>query len=129
VPHFKTVYKGQALNLGNGRIVSAKAGPADACTDQWICFYDCVSAGCGHWFTNSTHNYCQPLGVDRLGNSMNNRTSWIVNSGLWPYRVYDYTTCGGAEGFIGARTSGGMNPYWNDHIGSALPEPCYPIGC
>jgi hypothetical protein len=120
---------GQMLDVSTGVVSPADQKKLDACTDEWICFYDCTNNGCGHWFTNSSINGCQMMGYDRLGNWMGDRTSYIVNDGLWPFLVYDYYNCSGAVGTIYAHSQGAMDAYWNNHIGATKRDPCYPIGC
>jgi hypothetical protein len=114
---------GMQLNLATGVLSVADSYPQDPCGLTNLCFYDCANSGCGKWETYGNGNYaCRQMGVDRLGNSMNNRTSIIVNNSLRAFRVWDYTTCGQYSGdtsaYINPQSWGDMNSTWNNRIGS-----------
>jgi hypothetical protein len=100
---------GAALDLATGEVTTA-ALPAPLCGSGRICFYD-TSIGIRSYFASDTVTGCRDIPA-----SMDNKTSYIVNTSSRSWYVYLTGGCLGNSSYIYARSHGAMNSDWNNNI-------------
>ena len=100
---------GAAIDLATGQVTQA-ALPAPLCGSGHLCFYD-TSIGIVSYFASDTVTGCRDIPA-----SMDNKTSYIVNSSTHSWYVFVTGGCLGDSAYIYPLSHGAMNSDWNNDI-------------
>ena len=102
---------GTAINLATGEVSAAAALPAPLCGSSRICFYDLTIGLSTYYAVSSSTRGCRDLPA-----SIDNKTSYIVNTSSAGWYVYVTGGCLGDSSYIYPNSRGVMNSDWNNKI-------------